>query len=105
MSWQQKLDKTWIGILIGILFPVFLFFLYWLILHHQISFPKRFLRYLMNGYLLSNVVKICGLGNLILFYFGLTQKIDRFSKGVIISILLYIGLVAYITYYLEPEML
>lgn len=102
MNWT-KLDNFFIGLLAGILFPGVMFFFYWLFFHHQINFPTRFLRYLINGYLLSNVIKICGLGNILLFYLGLTKKIDKFSKGIILSILLYVGLVAYVTYYLEPE--
>lgn len=103
MNRLEKFDKFWIGLLIGILFPFFVFTLYWLIFHHQLSFPTRFIRYLVNGYLLSNVIKICGLGNLLLFYFAMTKKMDKFSKGVIFSVLFYVALVAYVTYYLEPE--
>ena len=79
--------------------------MYWLFFHSQLSFPQRFLRYLINGYLLSNVIKMCGLGNLLVFYFGLTYKIDKFSKGIVLSVLLYVGLIAYVTYYLEPRYL
>lgn len=103
-SWMSKMDTWWGGLVIGIIFPVIVFFLYWLFLYSQISFPRRFIIYLMNGHLLSNVIKLCGLGNLLLFYFGLNKKMDRFSKGIIISILLYVALVAYVTYYHEPEL-
>lgn len=101
---MYKMDSWWVGLLIGVLFPVVIFFLYWLFLYSQISFPVRFVYYLKNGYLLSNVIKLCGLSNLLLFYFGLNKKMDRFSKGVIISIVLYVILVAYVTYYHEPEL-
>ncbi|MGZ3900613.1 MAG: hypothetical protein ACXVNO_02475 [Bacteroidia bacterium] len=104
MNWTEKLDKWWIGLLIGMLFPVIVFFFYWMFSYSQLSFPRGFLRYLVNGYLLSGVIKLCGLGNLLLFYFGIRNKIDSFSKGIVISLLFYIGLVAYVTYYLEPEL-
>lgn len=105
MNWVKKLDNIWIGLLVGLLFPLFMFLLYWLFFHHQIPFPRRFLRYLMTGHLLSNVMKICGLGNLLVFYFGLHYKIDRFNRGIIISVLAYVGLIAYITYFYEPELI
>jgi hypothetical protein len=73
------------------------------LLHSQIDFPRGFIKYLMGGQLLSNVVKLCGLGNLLLFYFGLTKKIDGFTKGIITSVVLYVGLVAYISYFLESD--
>lgn len=103
MDWVHKLDNFWKGLIIGILFPCVMFFFYWMFFHSQLNFPRGFLRYLMNGNLLSNVIKVCGMGNLLLFYFGLTKKIDKFTKGIIASLLLYVGLVAYVTYYLEPE--
>ena len=103
MNQIKKLDNTWIGLACGILFPMLMFFFYWLFFHHQISFPVRFFRYLMGGNLLSNVIKMCALGNLLLFYFGLSYKIDKFSKGIVFSVLLYVALIAYITYYHEPE--
>jgi hypothetical protein len=101
---MTKIDTWWAGLLIGLIFPLIVFFLYWLFLYNQISFPGRFITYLLNGHLLSNVIKLCGLGNLVLFYFGLNKKCDKFSKGIIISILLYVALVAYVTYYHEPEL-
>lgn len=103
MSWIQKLDFFWKGLVIGLLFPAFCFFCYWLFLHSQIDFPKGFVKYLMGGQLLSNVVKLCCLGNLLLFYFGLTKKMDGFTKGIITSVVLYVGLVAYISYFLETD--
>lgn len=103
MNWIQRLDNFFIGILTGLLFPLFLFFCYWLFFHHNMPFPVRFFHYLMNGYLLSGVVKMCGLGNLLVFYFGLHYKIDKFTKGIIVSVFVYLALIAYITYYLEPD--
>ncbi|MCU0360740.1 MAG: hypothetical protein MUF75_08490 [Bacteroidia bacterium] len=103
-TWMYKIDSWWAGLLIGLIFPVVIFFLYWLFLHSQINFPVRFIIYLKNGYLLSNVIKLCGLSNLVLFYLSLNKKLDKFSKGIIISVLLYVALVAYVTYYHEPEL-
>lgn len=105
MTRIEKLDNFWIGLLIGIVFPMIAFFFYWMFFHSQLNFPRGFMRYLLKGYLLSNVIKMCGLGNLLLFYFGLTKKIDKFSKGIIVSVLIYVALVAYVTYYLEPDIL
>ena len=102
MNWS-KLDAVWKGIIIGIVFPLLMFVFYWLIFHHQLSFPRGFYRYLRGGNLLSNVIKVCAIGNLGLFYLGLTKKIDKFSKGIIFSVLLYVALVAYVSYYLETE--
>jgi hypothetical protein len=101
MNWIERLDSFWKGLVIGLLFPVFVFFCYWLFTESQISFPTRFVVYLIKGHLLSNIIKLCGLGNLLLFYFGLNKKIDKFSKGIITSVVFYVALVAYVTYTLE----
>lgn len=105
MNWLQKLDGFWQGLIIGLLFPFLMFFFYWMFFHHQLNFPRGFYRYLVNGHLLSNVIKVCGLGNLLLFYLGLTKKMDKFSKGIIVSVIAYVGLVAYVTYYMEPDII
>ena len=99
---SEKLDNFWIGLLSGIVFPMVIFFLYWAFFHNQLSFPGRFYHYLRGGALLSNVIKMCGLGNLILFYLALRKKMDGFNKGIIVSVLLYLLLVAYVTYFMEP---
>lgn len=103
MEWVHKINSFWKGLLIGIIFPMIMFFFYWMIFQSQLNFPRGFTRYLMGGNLLSNVIKICALGNLLLFYFGLKQKIDKFSQGIVLSVLLYVALVAYVSYFLEPE--
>jgi hypothetical protein len=101
MNWRERFNNFWIGLAIGVLFPMVLFFIYWLYFHQQISFPTRFVHFLITGNMLSNVIKMCGLGDLLLFWIGLSNRMDRFSKGVILSVFLYIGLVAYVTYSLE----
>jgi FlaA1/EpsC-like NDP-sugar epimerase len=103
MNWTQRLNTFFAGLAIGILFPIIIYTLYWLLRYHQINFPVRFTRFLMNGYLLSNVMRMCGLANLILFYFGLNRSMDKFNKGIIVSVVLYLLLIFYVNYYLEPE--
>ncbi len=98
MNWTWRLDSVWKGLLVGIIFPGVLFFFYWMFFHHQLNFPRGFMRYLVRGQMLSDVIKLCGLGNLLIFYFGLNKKIDRFTKGIIISVLLYVAFVGYLTY-------
>ncbi len=103
MEWNERLDKFWIGLTIGLLFPCLCFFLYWLFRFSYIDFPIRFVKYLMNGQMLSATIKMCGLGNLIMFYFGLNKKMDNATKGIIVSVLLYVALVVYISYYYEED--
>jgi hypothetical protein len=93
----DKIDRLWIGFLFGICFPAFCFFCYWLFLHHQLSFPNGFIRYLRMGDMLQEVVIACVIASLVVFYISLNKKIFDFGKGLIIAAFLYVGLVLYIS--------
>lgn len=101
MSWYERLDSFWKGLAIGIFFPMLCFFCYWLFLHSYMSFPGRFIKYLIFGQMLSSVIKVCALGNLLIFYFFLNKHMNKATKGVILSVLLYVGLVFYVMYFHE----
>jgi hypothetical protein len=102
-DWIKKMDSAWIGFFIGLTAPIFVFLGYWLFFHHGLSLPRRFLKFLIDGYMLSSVIKMCGLINLLVFYGGLHFSLNRFNKGIIFSLVIYMALIAYVTYYLEPE--
>lgn len=93
----DKLDKKWIGTLIGVVFPAFCFFCYWLFLHSQLNFPDGFIRYLKNGDMLQEVSIVCVALNLLLFYLMLNKKAYEFSKGMMYSTFAYVALVLYIS--------
>lgn len=93
----EKLDKKWIGFIVGIFFPALCFFLYWLFLHSQLNFPSGFIRYLRAGQMLQEVAIACIVANLIVFYLLLNKKAYDISKGIIYATFGYVGLVLYIS--------
>lgn len=93
----DKINKIWIGLILGIVFPAFCFLNYWLFFHSQISFPTRFISYLRNGNMLQEVAIMCVVANLLIFYFSLNKKIYEFARGIIIASFIYVGLVFYIS--------
>lgn len=93
----DKFDKKWAGFVLGIFFPAFCFFCYWLFFHFQLTFPARFIAYLRAGDMLQEVAIACILINLIVFYVSLNTKIFDFGRGLIIATFLYVGLVLYIS--------
>ena len=101
MSWLEKLDNYWKGLAIGILFPVFCFCCYWLFFYSYMDFPVKFVKYLMFGQMMSNTIKICALGNLLIFYLFLNKHLNKGVKGIITSLLIYVALVFYIMYFHE----
>lgn len=101
MSWKEKLDSYWKGFAIGMLFPVFCFFCYWLFIYSYMDFPVKFVKYLMFGQMLSNTIKMCALGNLLIFYLFLNKHMNGAVKGIITSVLIYVALVFYVMYFHE----
>ena len=101
MSWKEKLDGFWKGFAIGTLFPAFVFFCYWLFMYSYMSFPMRFIKYLIFGDVLSATIKMCALGNLLIFYFFLNSKLNRATKGIIASVFIYLALIIYVMFAIE----
>jgi hypothetical protein len=101
MNWKEKFDNFWVGLLVGILVPAFFFLCYWLFFYSYMNFPRAFMRYLIGGDLLSNTIKLCALGNLLIFYGFLNAKLTSGAKGIIASIFVYLALVLYVIYYIE----
>lgn len=93
----DKLDKKWIGFIIGAVFPPFCFLCYWLFFYSQIHFPVRFINYLQKGEMLQEVAIICVVANLVVFYLLLNKKVFDMGKGLIYATFLYVGLVLYIS--------
>ncbi len=104
MSWIYRLDNFWKGLAIGILFPVLCFSCYWLFRYSYMDFPVRFIKYLMFGQMLSSTIKVCALGNLLIFYFMLNKHMNKATKGIIASVLIYVALVFYVMYFHEHSL-
>ncbi len=101
MSWKEKLDGFWKGFAIGTFFPVFVFFCYWLFMYSYMAFPMRFIKYLIFGDVLSATIKMCALGNLLIFYFFLNAKLNSATKGIIASVFVYLALIIYVMFAIE----
>lgn len=93
----DKIDKIWVGLVVGLIFPAFCFFCYWLFFHSQLSFPGRFITYLRNGDMLQEVTIACVLANLLVFYLLLNKKAYDISRGMIYATFAYVGLVLFIS--------
>lgn len=93
----EKIDKLWIGLTVGLIFPAFCFFCYWLFAHSQLGFPNGFIRYLRNGNMLQEVSIVCVVANLLLFYLLLNKKAYNISKGMIYATFVYVGIVLFVS--------
>jgi hypothetical protein len=93
----DKIDKIWIGILVGIFLPPFSFFSYWLFFHSQLNFPYGFIRYLRGANTFQEISMVCVAINLVVFYLLLNKKVYGISKGIMFSTFAYLGVVLYIS--------
>lgn len=93
----DKLNKKWVGILLGLTIPAFCFFCYWLFVYSQLSFPFGFIRYLRKGDMLQEVTIACVVINLLIFYLFLNKKVYNLSYGMMYATFAYVGLILYIS--------
>ncbi len=93
----DKIDKLWIGLVFGLIFPAFVFMCYWLFFYSQLSFPNSFIKYLRGGEMLQEVCIVCIAANLIVFYLLLNKKAYNISKGIMFATFAYVGLTLYIS--------
>ena len=98
MEWY-KINKTWIGVVAGILLPLMCYSLYWIFFQRNVQIDENDIRYLINKELNVNVFKMCCGTDLILFYLGLNKKLTAFTKGIIASVVIYALVIAYLTFF------
>jgi hypothetical protein len=94
-----KLNKLWIGLVTGIIFPILCFSIYWLLFQRHVKLESTDIKYLISQELMMNVFKICCGANLIFFYFGLNKNLISFAKGIIASVLIYALMFGYLTFF------
>ena len=78
-------DKLFIGIILGALAPFIVFLLYY---------------WLVSAFQLRRVnVSLCMVANLLPFYLSLNREKYNMAKGVLVSTLLWSGVIAYLSFF------
>lgn len=97
---QISLDKTWIGGLLGLIFPFIVFAFY-----HQLKYGfmdiYKFINYLNIGKIFPSVLTLCVLANLILFYPFIVKEKYQGARGVILSTLLWGAFILFLKYHTD----
>lgn len=91
-------DNAWVGLLVGLLFPVISFFIYYGINYSYMSI-EGLVRYFVLGNVLTHVVSLCALTDLGVFYLFIQFEKYRSSRGIILSVFLYTAFVVYLKYF------
>ncbi|MFA9390413.1 MAG: hypothetical protein ACERKD_11415 [Prolixibacteraceae bacterium] len=81
---QATLDKILIGLVLGILFPIITFYLYYLVKFDHLSFGE-FIKGLHEYRLLFRIMSLCVLSNLPLFYLFIQFKYLNSSRGIVLA--------------------
>jgi len=93
MKKTPALDKTYIGLTLGMIVPLIVFVIYFLFRHGEVEFLK-YLGFLHKYGLLFRVISLCVLVDLPLFYFFIQFKYWRGARGVVMSCFFYAFAVA-----------
>ena len=88
MKKSITLDKTWIGLIIGLIVPLIAFFIFFLFQHGDDPFFK-YLKMLHQLRLIFKVLSLCVLVDLPFFYGFIQLKYWRGSRGVLMACFLY----------------
>jgi hypothetical protein len=91
-------DNTWIGAIIGLIFPFIVFNIY-----HQAKYSfmdmYKFIEYLNLGRIFPSVVTLCVLANLMVFYPFISKEKYLGARGVILSTLAWGAFIMFLKYY------
>jgi hypothetical protein len=87
------IDKTYIGLILGMIAPLILFCLYFLFRHEDVEFLK-YLGLLHKYELLFKVISLCVLIDLPLFFVFIQFQFWRGARGVVMSCFFYAFAVA-----------
>jgi hypothetical protein len=82
LSRQKKIDKLYNGFIWGILLPLIIFLLIYLIRYRSFSF-SGFIENLSELKILIKLLSLCGFSNLVLFFYLYRIKMDNAARGVI----------------------
>lgn len=87
-GYRQRFDDVKIGLAAGIIAPIIVFLLYYIIFHRHMDF-FYFLKYLKDGDIFIATLSLCVIINLLLFFICLWTNRDRTARGVVMATFLY----------------
>lgn len=85
---KRKYDNTWLGVLAGLLAPIIVGIIYYLIFYGDHNL-EQFIQALWRGNVLMAVLSLCAVANLGIFFLFLRKDNYRSARGVILATMLY----------------
>ena len=87
MVLSRRLNKFWIGLSLGIVLPLAVFLLVYLVGYSKTPF-EEFLEFAFKIKALPKILCLCVIPNLLIFYFFLNKEFWHTTRGVITATLL-----------------
>lgn len=81
-------NKLYIGLIAGLIAPIIAMLLYYLIKFNEVSLAS-FLRTTYHYKILLNILSLCVIPNLAIFYLFINRKMFNGAKGVIMACFIY----------------
>lgn len=91
-------DKSWIGVVIGILAPVISFSVYYLINYRYMKIGG-FINYLASGDTYTPLITLCVLANLLPFYLFINKEKYLATKGVLAATFIWAGIIIFLKFF------
>jgi hypothetical protein len=85
---KSKYDSVLLGTALGLLSPIAIFMIYYIIRYRGMYFPA-FLRYLYSGGTFIPILSLCVTPNLLIFFIFIWTKRDKSAKGVLMATFVY----------------
>lgn len=85
---KKKADKLWVGMLTGVVLPLFVLLIFYLSTYAYLTVPD-FLRKMVFQSIMIKLLSLCAIINLGAFFIFFQTKHDRAARGVIFATLLF----------------
>lgn len=95
----KKMDNRWIGFGLGLIGPLFGFFVLWLAIYSNRSFDYFFTLIWSNPRVHAATLSLCLIFNLALFFPFIWTKRNASAMGVLLATMLYVPFVLYLKFF------
>jgi hypothetical protein len=98
MQWIQKLDKLWLGLLLGLIAPVVTLIIVFCVTFKNYNIPE-FFHFLKTMRVMSKLFSLCLLPNLGLFFLFIWPNNLKGAKGVLSATIVVAAFILVIQYF------
>jgi hypothetical protein len=99
MNVKSKYNKLWLGLVLGIIIPIITIIIFSLF-KSDVKNLIEFIEFTLSISALSNILSLCALPNLAIFYLFLNKELYYSARGVIFATLLWAILVVITRYFI-----